>query len=55
MKTDTVTIEIRAPKKERQIIVDKIHELILGEDLLPEGSHDVYVSVTSTLEPSEEE
>lgn len=54
MKKDTISVEIEGPKKYRQIIVDKLYELIQSEDLLPERAKNVRVSVVSTLEPSED-
>lgn len=54
MKKDMISVEIEGPKKYRQIIVDKLYELIQSEDLLPERAKNVRVSVVSTLEPSED-
>ena len=55
-KTDTITIMITGPKKVRQIVVNKVHELVFADDLLEDAKHPIAdLHFDSTLDPIEEE
>lgn len=55
-KQDTITIVIAGPKKVRQIVVNKVHELVFTDDLLEEVKNPIAdLHFDSTLDPTEEE
>lgn len=54
-KTDEITIKITGDKKFRQMIMDKIYETLMEEDLLEESTKPGNgYNLESTISPSDE-